>query len=403
MKCSSISLLLIFFASTFTLNAQKVCGWDQLYEINKNNELFANYLNNLHKSRKLGSNLKTNGIYTIPTVFHVIYKNNLENVSNAQIQSQLDVLNEDFRKLNTDTINVEGSFSIADVHIEFCLAQRDPDGNKASGITRTETSIDDVCIFTSTQFAQIAPAWDSEKYLNIWVCDINNTVAGYAFPPGGVSKDRDGVVIDFSNFGTSGSAVFPYDGGRTVTHEIGHWLDLIHPWGLIDDNSNCARDDQVSDTPLQDAPVFGCESNRTSCGSLDMLSNFMGFQDDRCMGNFTDGQKTRMRNALTMERDSLIVSKGCLPVGLEEVQLLNAIKIYPNPVNTVLKLELPVDQRMNELNVQLKDVIGRSISSNLIVNQDGLTIDTQWLKSGIYFIQLKLGQKERIKKILVQH
>ena len=406
MRILPISLLLLILIGSFypTYSQRKTCAWDQIYQLNRNNEAFIKKLKLLQYKRKNGSTLKTDNIYTIPTVIHVIYKNDEENVSDAQIQSQLDVLNEDFRKLNADTSNVESGFSKADLRIEFCLAQRDPDSNQTTGITRTETTIDDVCIFSSTQFAQIAPAWDTERYLNIWVCDINDFVAGYAFPPGTVSKDRDGVVIDFSNFGTVGSAVFPYDGGRTATHEIGHWFNLIHPWGIVDDNSSCNQDDNVSDTPLQDGSVFGCPTSRMSCGSRDMLSNFMGFLDDRCMGNFTEGQKTRLRDALENGRNGLIGTKGCLPVGLREFSSLNKVHIFPNPIslNNELKIVFPIGLNTSNLRFRLVDVLGKELFVERSDTENQLILHTESLAHGLYFLQLSLNGETVTKKILVQ-
>jgi len=346
--------------------------------------------------------LKSNQVYTIPTVIHVIYKNDTENVSLAQIQSQMEVLNQDYRKLNADTTNVASGFSKTDSRIEFCLADRDPDGNKTNGVNRIKTSTDNVCDLSSTEYFQLAPAWDPEKYLNIWVCDINDVIAGFATFPGTASPQREGVVIDFSNFGTLGSATFPYDQGRTATHEIGHYFNLDHPWGKRDDNSNCAQDDGVSDTPLQDGPAFGCPASRNSCNSKDNLSNFMGFLNDACMGNFTEGQKNRMRNTLNGVRKSLIESNGCLFVGLEEISLLQEIKIYPNPTNDFLRIDLPPSLSHEKVEWQWMSINGQAVSVKTISNSKGLIFELNQLPAGIYLLQIRFDGEQISKKILYQ-
>ena len=274
---------------------------------------------------------------------------------------------------------------------------------ETNGITRTSTQIDNVCALNSTQYYQLAPAWDTDKYLNIWVCDIDGQTAGYAFPPGIVASIKDGVVVDFTNFGTIGSVVPPYDKGRSATHEIGHWLNLSHPWGNANNNSNCTNDDGVSDTPLQDGPVLACPQNRTSCGSPDMLSNFMGFVDDACMANFTEGQKTRMRNALINGRSELITANGCLPVGIKKVSLLETVELYPNPANEKIMLVVPIEIMTKELEISLYNISGKRLSTQTKSVHKGLEIETNTLASGIYFLNIKSKNEQLIKKFIIQH
>lgn len=394
---SSLLLFALIGICAFPSSAQKLCGISELYErgmLDINQRILP----------KAGSNkgLKSDQIYTIPTVIHVIFKNDTENISLAQIQSQLDVLNQDFRKLNADTTNLAPGFSKADSKIVFCLADRDPDGNKTDGINRIMTSIDNVCDLNSNQYFQLAPAWDSDKYLNIWVCDINDDIAGFATFPGTASPQREGVVIDFSSFGTLGSAVFPYNKGRTTTHEIGHYFNLDHPWGKGDNNSNCTQDDGVADTPLQDGPAFGCPQDRSSCNSKDMLSNFMGFLNDACMGNFTEGQKDRMRNTLSGIRKSLIESNGCLFVGIEELKILEEIKLYPNPSKQFLKIDLPPSLQREKLQWQWFQANGQKLSIKTKTDFNGLTFNLKGYSAGIYFLQLLYEDEKITKKIMLQ-
>lgn len=250
---------------------------------------------------------------TIPVVFHVVYKNVNENVSDAQIMSQLDVLNKDFRRLNADTLNTFSDFeaSATDALINFCLAQRTPDHASTTGITRTLTtnssfSLTDNSIFLDSLGGK--DIWDSKKYLNIYICDLDGVIGFAGYP--GTSAYRDGIVIDFEHFGTTGTATAPYNKGRTATHEIGHWLNLMHIWG----DASCG-DDFVADTPTQEQANYGCPAHPSpSCGNNgDMFQNFMDYTNDACMNLFTVGQQDRMHAAITLSRNELNTSVACYP------------------------------------------------------------------------------------------
>lgn len=234
-------------------------------------------------------------IITIPVVIHIIYSNELENISDDQIQSQIDVLNEDFRKV-TPYLTDKWS-QAADTKIEFQLALVDPEGNSTKGITRkssTVTSWSSKDLMKSSKTGGVDP-WNTLEYLNIWVCNIEGGILGYAQYPGG-RVSTDGVVISPNYFGSSdkGSNFYltkPFDKGRTATHEVGHFLNLRHIWG---NNKSCGSDDFVTDTPRSNGPNYGCQQGVVSCGSEDMTENFMDYSDDACMSVFTSGQKARM-------------------------------------------------------------------------------------------------------------
>ncbi|MDA7502199.1 M43 family zinc metalloprotease [Chitinophagales bacterium] len=252
------------------------------------------------------------GIITIPVVVHVVYGTSSENISDAQVQSQIDVLNDDFRRNNSDA---NGTWSqAADTQIEFCLASVDPSGTATNGITRTSTSVS--AFGTNDQMKYSSQggkdAWPADAYLNMWSCDISGGILGYAQFPGG-SPATDGVVMDYQYFGTIGTATSPFDLGRTATHEVGHWLNLRHIWG----DGNCNVDDFVSDTPTSDAANYGCASSHSSCSSLDMVQNYMDYSDDACMNLFTEGQKSRMRALFEPggAKASLLTSAACGVVG----------------------------------------------------------------------------------------
>ncbi|WP_161787195.1 GEVED domain-containing protein [Hymenobacter sp. IS2118] len=236
---------------------------------------------------------------TIPVVVHVLYNTSAQNISDAQIASQIAVLNEDFQKLNADVSKTPSAFAglAANVNIAFTLAKRDPSGNATNGITRkqvTQTSwgTDDRMKSTSTGGTN---SWNTSQYLNLWVCNLSGGVLGYAQFPGGAAA-TDGVVILTTGFGRNGSASAPFNLGRTATHEVGHWLNLRHIWG----DASCGND-LVSDTPTQQTSNGGCPTfPKRTCGNTtngDMFMNYMDYTNDACMYMFSNGQSTRM-NAL---------------------------------------------------------------------------------------------------------
>lgn len=274
-------------------------------------------------------------VVTIPVVVHVVYNTTTQNISQAQIQSQIDILNKDFRKLNADTSSIPTAFKsvAADCEVQFCLAQRDPSGNATTGITRTQTSVtsfidDDKVKYASSGGHDI---WDRNKYLNLWVCNLGNGLLGYAQFPGGTAA-TDGVVIGYTCFGSTGTAASPYNKGRTATHEIGHWLNLYHTFqggcaGTT--NSNCSTaGDRVCDTPPTSTANYGCPSTQNTCTETspfpspytsnqnDMTMNYMDYVDDACMYLFTTGQKARMQALFATggSRVSLVTSDGCMAV-----------------------------------------------------------------------------------------
>jgi PKD repeat protein len=259
-------------------------------------------------------------VITIPVVFHVVYQNATENISDAAIKSQIDILNLDFRKLNSNFNQTPTVFrpAAADMEIEFCLASVNPQGAATSGITRTQTT--DATFSTNDQVKFTAQgginAWPRDKYLNIWVCDLGTGLLGYAQFPGG-QANRDGVVIHYKTVGAPPANVFPgsYNRGRTATHEVGHWLNLYHIWG--DDNGACDGTDEVSDTPNSGDENFGCPSfPRITCNNGpngDMFMNFMDYMDDACATMFTNGQKARARALFSVGgfRSALLTSNVC--------------------------------------------------------------------------------------------
>lgn len=260
-------------------------------------------------------------VITIPVVFHVVYRTSAENISDARILAQLNQLNLDFARLNSDAGNTPAAFQglAANTQIQFCLAQRDPNGAATTGIVRRATTVTSFSSNNAVKYTSQggSNAWDATKYLNIWVCNLGSGLLGYAQFPGG-SAATDGVVVLNTSVGsltTPGTAT-NYNYGRTATHEVGHWLNLRHIWG----DATCGND-LVSDTPTQQTSNSGCPAfPRVTCSNGpngDMFMNYMDYTYDACMNMFTTGQATRM-NALFATggaRASLLNSQGCVPVG----------------------------------------------------------------------------------------
>jgi hypothetical protein len=324
-------LALYILAANVTVSyAQRSCGsmdahqhsiaTDEDYEANRIAiEQFTN-----HYVTNIAPNKKTRTLVTIPVVFHVVYQNATENISDAYLLAQLDQLNLDFAKLNTDTNLVPIPFRslMANTDIQFCLAVRDPNGNPSTGITRTSTTTNSFSTNNNVKSNATGgkDGWPRDSYLNFWVCDLGSSLLGYAQFPGG-NAATDGVVC---NYNTVGSMLLPgtntgYDLGRTATHEVGHWLNLFHIWG--DDGTSCTGSDQVGDTPNQAGSSAGCPTYplTDACATASpgvMFMNYMDYVQDNCMQMFTTGQGARMQAVFATggARYNITLSQGCVPV-----------------------------------------------------------------------------------------
>lgn len=251
-----------------------------------------------------GATLRGPGKLYIPVVVNIVLPNAAQ-VTNAQIQTQLDVLNRDFNKANSElassSVYLAGYpyANVANCQLEFYIQNSSTDINRKSTSNPATFGTNDAVKRTSS--GGLNPESATTK-MNLWVCNLSSGLLGYAQFPGG-SSATDGVVIDYQAFGTSASYTLysQFNKGRTTTHEVGHWLNLRHIWG----DTRCGND-QVSDTPLHDASNGGCPSNtlRSTCTGrpLEQWMNYMDYTDDRCMYMFTSGQKTRMDAALDASR-----------------------------------------------------------------------------------------------------
>ncbi len=270
-------------------------------------------------------NQKTTGTITIPVVFHVIYSINANAVPASRLQSQIDVLNEDFSRTNSDAGNTPAAFQgiAANTNIQFCLATQDPNGNAHSGITRTQSSNANTSYPNGEAALKAVIQWDPNSYLNIWVVEnISGGVLGYATFPSSLPFDPqlDGVVLDEAYTGRNSSGA-PFNQGRTGTHEVGHWLGLLHTFsggcaGLTQSTCN-SQGDRICDTPPTSSSNFNCPGTQNTCNETfpsnqnDMTMNYMDYVNDACMNLFTQDQADRMNFYLNSTRASLQNSPGC--------------------------------------------------------------------------------------------
>ena len=265
-------------------------------------------------------------LYVIPVVFHIIHDNGPENISNEQVFDAMEVLNRDFRLMNADTGQIVAGFVdiAADVDIEFRLAKRDPQGNCHSGINR----IASLLTYEGTNEMKQLINWPRASYMNVYVCSEAAGAAGYTNYPSEWGANTDGIVLKHEYVGSIGTSN-PYR-SRTLTHECGHWLNLPHTWGSSNNPNepdNCEVDDGVEDTPLcLGSPVGFCDLDRTTCGSLDNVQNYMEYS--YCSRMYTLGQRARMRAALNSnvaDRNQLWTPNNIQETGVfEEALLCNA-------------------------------------------------------------------------------
>lgn len=361
-----------------------------------------------------------NPVLTIPVVVHVLYKNATQNITDQQIQSQIAVLNEDFRAMNANIASLPAVFDTiaADTEVEFCLASLDPNGNPTNGITRTSTT-GGTFLGYFNPFTEDAKydstggknAWPTDRYLNIWVCELFPGLLGYAQFPGDAAA-TDGVVITYTAFGNIGTVSAPSLLGRTTTHEVGHWMGLYHIWG--DDNDCVTGSDSIYDTPnATSASQSDCQTTRNSCSNEDpwwgvvdppdMVQNYMDYSHDSCMAMFTKGQKVRMHSFLygDARRFALFSSPaGCAPQGVHEHQLADYFSIYPNPTNGVVNVSYFGNENA-QMNIEVLDLNGRAVKA-FTTNAYSYTLDLSELPAGVYALRFSGDAGVAVKQVIIQ-
>lgn len=358
-------------------------------------------------------------IITIPVVVHVVWNTTAENISDAQIFSQISVLNQDFRRLNPDIANAPIAFKgfSADTRYQFCLAQQDPNGFPTNGITRTFTSITqfDVPADTSIWFSSNGghDSWDRTKYMNIWVCNFpanfptwGGTIGIGFFPWLVISYPQyDGIVVDYQAFGTIGTASPPVNLGRNTTHEVGHYLGLKHVWG---DENACVGSDSCADTPNQTISSSGIPTFpfTDACSPIYpgvMFNNYMDYSDDASKNMLTFFQFIRTDVAIRNGgiRASLATSPGCTPstIGVNENALNNVISLYPNPSNGTFLISQ--SEKVKNLKLAIINILGEVVFECKIL-EFKTEIDLKEHSKGIYFAKISNDKNSITKKIIIE-
>ena len=349
--------------------------------------------------------LQTRSIVTIPVVVHIIYTLDEENIPDVQIFSQLDAINRDYRRRNTDAVNTPDVWKsiAADIGFEFCLASKDPAGNSTTGITRTKANR----IFTDFESVKHSgtggyEGWTPQKYLNIWVANIGSGLYGFSPYPTQLvyNPQSDGIVVNFKTFGISQNNFTNLNFGRTAVHEIGHWFNLIHTWG---DASNCATD-LVEDTPPEKAPAYGCAAfpkydDCSFTGNGTMFMNYMDYGDDACMNLFTKGQKDRMLAALSLYRPEILSSNACGLVSATSDIPAVQFTVAPNPIQNGT-IQCNFSEFINEGTLNIFDITGKSISRQKFYSSNQQTLSLPQLGNGLYFVELVTDKGQTIVKVV---
>lgn len=366
--------------------------------------------------------------FTIPVVFHIITFEGKKPIDAIQIQSQLAALNRDFgnRKLSAShPADIAAGFleRTAKMDVDFCLPKSSPSGQITTGITYTNTTLTGWSTANGMKFSgdKGVDAWDPDRYLNVWVVDMNKDVAGYAQMPGG-PKVTDGIVIDPDYFGIGSGLTQPYSEGKTLTHLVGSYLGLYELW----DYKGRCRDDRVADTPIHNSPNVGCKTHNhlSFCAGemTEMLMNFMDNSDDPCMDMFTEGQKQRVMAMLGPggPRHNLVAGSKTQcefleaflsdePLGMQisdTESKATSVQLYPNPVKNTLQIDLLSSVPIEDYQCTIISAIGQTmIELDLgptISGQINHQLNVSQWPSGLYYFKLDSGQEILTKSFVIQ-
>lgn len=306
---------------------------------------------------------------TIPIVVHIIYNDSYSNISDNQVYSAMNAINEDFNGQNNEFNSVVSNFNSvkSSLDLTFVLASKDPNGNDTNGITRTQSNFTD----NAGENVKSLVMWNTDMYLNIWVVDnIESGAGAYAYYPGTAPNGAEGIVTRHSQFGTLGTSSTANFASTTLTHEIGHYLNLAHTWGSTNDpelSSNCDSDDGVSDTPNTIGTLYGCSLNQSTCGSLDNVQNFMDYTD--CTSMFTNGQRDRVHAALHSNQG------GRINLWQYENLIATGVLNEQECTQTELVVQVSTGSWASEISWVINNIAGDAVAGGGLY-EDGTTYNT---------------------------
>jgi len=423
------TIISIFCAS---LSAQttadfEYCGHDKLVEDAKANhpaeyqEWENAYIKMAQSSRLQRRGIVEDTTFTLRVVVHLVYSNSTENISDALIHSQIQVLNESFGHYHADTANVRTLFKsrAGDIGIRFELAKTDSNGNPTTGIVRQVTTKSSFgSARTDVKFRKDggSDAWDPTRYFNIWICDLSaggsDNLLGFATPPsthpfwtatgsGAYPLNEQGAVLHYKIVGVnnplSSQVTSNPDKGRVAVHEVGHYLGLRHIWGDGLGSTGCTVDDFIEDTPNQSrSSNFACNKNSNTCntGSDDepnMVENYMDYSGDDCMVMFTAQQRTVMRSALTKYRPN-IASKTEINRTYVRDDFTTSLNVYYNNDD---RLTIDVnDDRLTDYSYSLYNLAGQKMGKDLPLNNTSQEVNFRNFADGLYVLQIKVKNQE---------
>lgn len=444
-------LISLFFTGiAFAQHREKCASLDILHDINKRFPGVENaFEQSFIQAKRHASTMQERGgsiVYDIPVVFHVLYNPSTpsQNIPDINITRQIEIMNRDFSATNADISALRSVFGInaVDAQIRFHLAYIDPQGNPTTGIERRATTTSfEFNIFGSSvptnmkYYAQGGlDAWDTEKYMNIWVCDMESSilgvaVLGFAFPPidqsnwpagSAAAQGEDGLCIQYQFIGDNNSALTalgaPFstdaDKGRTVIHETGHYLGLRHIWGDKGDPftgaASCTGDDDgINDTPFcgSNSQTTGCVATKNTCGAgttgdlPDMWENYMDYSKESCQVLFTPEQVGHMRATLDIptQRGNLTTWEALLSIN--NIDFSSIVHIAPNPAQHYIQIEWKNDIELNKF-----EIINAKGQVMLIKNIDknySQYIETSMLNNGIYTLRMYGEKGIATKKFII--
>ena len=351
---------------------------------------------------------------TIPVVVHVVYKTAVQNISDAQVMSQIQVLNEDYGRTNADTVNTPSGFVpvAANTGIQFGLAQTDPLGNPTTGIEHISTTANGFPNYDDIKHTSTggADAWDVTRYFNIWVgSSFGGMVGGGEFPTSTVSNTYGVFLLysacgsNYTSYGTFPALTAQYDRGRVGTHEVAHAFNLLHTSTA---SSNCTDNDSVSDTPVPASNFLG------SCPTYPMLDacnpvapgfQFMNYMNtttsESCMNMFTAGQAARMNAVLSIAPyNTLATSTACMPTGINTLSNALNFSVTPNPSAGKFTLQF---KNATHCSISVYNEMGSVIKEYALNEGNETEIDLSGYADGVYFIRVLSEEGVSNRKIII--